>query len=214
MCFAFNFVIFHHCANAAILWHDSVFTVVPNLISGTMSSVDCSKNITGKFFKECNLCFSLMWRLIWVQNKLIIIIVVWKQCTCQILLMDKALQNCLHVLQCNHRFRSLLSFWATTPWQSFPLSLLFVRHMHAPTPTPLPQNPWLSHFLTLWPPHLEQSLPRHQALCYSLFLQKQTQDIPLLRIFQLSNIVHHPDQSVHSEWVSGWVGECVHASFA
>ena len=96
-----------------------------------MSSVDCSKNITGKFFKECNLCFSLMWRLIWVQNKLIIIIVVWKQCTCQILLMDKALQNCLHVLQCNHRFRSLLSFWATTPLQSFPLSLLFVRHTHA-----------------------------------------------------------------------------------
>ena len=49
------------------------------------------------------------------------------------------------------------------------------------------QNPWLSHFFTLWPPHLEQSPPRHQALCYSLFLQKQTQDI-FLRIFQLSNI--------------------------
>ena len=40
-----------------------------------------------------------------------------------------------------------------------------------------PQNSWLSHFLTLWPPHLEQSPPRHQALCYSLFLQKPTQDI-------------------------------------
>ena len=57
-------------------------------------------------------------------------------------------------------------------------------------------NPWLSHFLTLWPPHLEQSTPRHRALCYSFFLQKQTQDISLLRIFQLSNIVHHPYQSV------------------
>ena len=35
------------------------------------------------------------------------------------------------------------------------------------------KNPWLrifSHFQ--WPPHLEQSPPRHQALCYSLFLQK------------------------------------------
>ena len=31
---------------------------------------------------------------------------------------------------------------------------------------------------------------------YSFFLQKQTQDISLLRIFQLSNIVFHPYQSV------------------
>ena len=37
-----------------------------------------------------------------------------------------------------------------------------------------PQNPWLSHLLTLWPPHLEQSCPRHQAFCYSLFLRKPT----------------------------------------
>ena len=44
--------------------------------------------------------------------------------------------------------------------------------MHAQTPALQPQNPWLSHFFTLWPPHLEQSPPRHQALCYSLFLQK------------------------------------------
>ena len=27
-----------------------------------------------------------------------------------------------------------------------------------------------SHFLTLWPPHLEQSPPRHQALCCILSL--------------------------------------------
>ena len=38
------------------------------------------------------------------------------------------IQNCLHVLKCNHKFHSLLSFWATTPLQSFPLSLLFIRH--------------------------------------------------------------------------------------
>ena len=45
-----------------------------------------------------------------------------------------------------------------------------------------------SHF---GPPPLEQSPPRHQALCYSLFLQKPTQDISLLRIFQISNLVHY-----------------------
>ena len=106
------------------------------------------------------------------------------------------IQNCLHVLQRNHRFRSLLSFWAATPLQSFPLSPLFVRHTHAQIPTLQPQNPWLSHFLTLWPPHLEQSPPRHQALCYSLFLQKSTQDISLLRIFPLNHIVLHSHQSV------------------
>ena len=106
------------------------------------------------------------------------------------------IQNCLHVLQRNHRFRPLLSFWATMPLQSFPLSPLFVRHTHAQTPTLQPQNAWLSHFLTLWPPHLEQSSPIHQAFCYSLFLQKQTQDISLLGICQLSNIVLHPYQSI------------------
>ena len=92
----------------------------------------------------------------------------------------------MHVLQRNHRFRSLLSFWATAPLQSLPLSPLFVRHTHAQTPSLQPQNPWLSHFFTLCPPHLEQSPPRHQALCYSLFLQKQTQDIR--RHFSSQNI--------------------------
>ena len=114
------------------------------------------------------------------------------------------IQNCLHVLQHNHRFLSLLSFWAATPLQSFPLSPLFVRHTHAQNPTLQPQNPWLSHFLTLWPPHLEQSPPRHQALCYSLFLQKSTQDVSLLRIFHLNHIVLHSHQSV----------QCACASFA
>ena len=60
----------------------------------------------------------------------------------------------------------------------------------------LQQNPRLSHFLTLWPPQLEQSSPRLQALCYSLFLQKSAQDISLLRIFQLNHTVLHSHQSV------------------
>ena len=74
--------------------------------------------------------------------------------------------------------------------------LLGVRHKHAQNPMLQPQNPWLLLFLTLWPPHLEQSPPRHQALCYSLFLQKSAQDISLLRIFQLNHIVLHSHQSV------------------
>ena len=115
------------------------------------------------------------------------------------------IQNCLHVLQRNHRFRSLLSFWAATPLQSFPLSPLFIRHTQAQNPTLQLQNPWLSHFLTLWPPHLEQSPPRPQALCYSLFLEKPTQDISLLKIFQLNHIVLHSYQSVQCVCV------CVHA---
>ena len=105
------------------------------------------------------------------------------------------IQNYLHVLQRNHRFRPLLSVWATAHLQSFPLSPLLVRHTHAQTATLQPQkHPQLSHFLTFRPPHLEQSPPRHQALCKSLFLQ--TQDISLLRISPLSNTVHHLNQSV------------------
>ena len=92
--------------------------------------------------------------------------------------------------------------------QSFPLSPLFVRHTHAQNPTLQPQNPWLSHFLTLWPPRLEQSPPRHQALCYPLFIQKPTQDISLFRIFQLNHIVFHSHQSVQC------VCACMCASFA
>ena len=90
--------------------------------------------------------------------------------------------------------------------QSLPLFPLFLRHKHAQDATLQPQNPWLSHFLTLWPPHLEQSPPRHQALCYSLFLQKLTQDIFLLGIFQLNHIVFHSHQSVQYVCVS----VCVH----
>ena len=49
------------------------------------------------------------------------------------------------------------------------------------------------------------SLLRHEALCHSLFLQKSTQDISLLRIFQLNHIVLHFHQSVQC------VRACVHA---
>ena len=73
------------------------------------------------------------------------------------------IQNCLYALQHNHRFCPLLYFWATTPLQSFPLTLVFfVRHTPAQTPTLQLQTPWLSHCgLHIWntvPP------PRHQAL--------------------------------------------------
>ena len=43
-------------------------------------------------------------------------------------------------------------------------------------------------------PHIWNSLSSRHQTC-SLFLQKQTQDISLLRIFQLSNIVLYPYQS-------------------
>ena len=71
-----------------------------------------------------------------------------------------------------------------------------IRNTNAQTPTLQLQNPWLSHFHILQLQHLEQFSSRHQALCYSLFLQKPTEDIYLLRIFQLSNIVFYPYQSV------------------
>ena len=47
-------------------------------------------------------------------------------------------------------------------------------------------------------PHIWNNLPQDimQALCYSHFLQKSTQDISLLRIFQLNHIVLHSHQSV------------------
>ena len=64
--------------------------------------------------------------------------------------------------------------------------------------------------LEYWPPPLEQSPPRHQALSYSLFLQKPTQDISLLRIFQLNHIVLHSYQSVQCVCVCVCVCVYVH----
>ena len=87
------------------------------------------------------------------------------------------IENCLHALQLrNHRFCPLLSFW-----QSFPaISVLRQTGMPMQTPTLQPRSPWLSHFLTfgsyVWNNNYYLP-PRQQALCDSLFLQKQTQDI-------------------------------------
>ena len=74
------------------------------------------------------------------------------------------IQNWLHVLQRNHRFCPVLSFWATTQLQPLCRSLRsssdtrmlkLQEFNHKP--------PWLSHFLTLPSPHLEQSPPTHYA---------------------------------------------------
>ena len=67
---------------------------------------------------------------------------------------------------------------------------------------------------TLWPPHLAihtpvptfGTIPRR--LCCTLFLQKQTQDISLLQIFQLSNTAHHPHQSVCASCTQLRVNPC------
>ena len=72
----------------------------------------------------------------------------------------------------------------------------FVRHTHAQTPTLQPQNPWLSHFLTLWPPYLEHSL--RQDIRHS----------DTLSSFK-SHIVFHSYQSAQSVCVSVCV-VCVH----
>ena len=99
------------------------------------------------------------------------------------------IQNCLYVLQLNHWFRPLLPFWSDAAVQPFPLSLLLIRHMHTQTLTLQPQSSGVSFSLLFWSSHLEQPPPRHQTLYYSLFLQKQTQDISFLWAYQLSNTV-------------------------
>ena len=81
-----------------------------------------------------------------------------------------------------------------------------IRSTNAQTPRLQLQNPWLSHFLILQLPHQEQFSPRHQALCYSLFLQSKTQDIPLYQIFHLANTALHP--SLYSVCVWVWVCVC------
>ena len=82
------------------------------------------------------------------------------------------------------------SFCVATPLPSFPLCPLFVRHTHAQTRKLQPQNPCLSHF----GPHIWYNLL--QDIRHSLFLQKQTQDTFLLRIFHLSKLVLHPYHDV------------------
>ena len=68
----------------------------------------------------------------------------------------------------------------------------------------------LSHILA----HTSGKLPpKTSGYSESLFLQKQTQDISLLRIFQCSNIFLHPYQSVQCVCVCvcGWMCVCVRA---
>ena len=91
------------------------------------------------------------------------------------------------------------------------LALSALHQAHASqTPTLQLQNPWLSHLLQ--PQHLEQFSLRHQALLYSLFLQRQTQDISLLRILLLSSIVLQPYQSVQCVCVCVCVCVCMSVS--
>ena len=93
-------------------------------------------------------------------------------------LMNK-IQNCLHVL----------SFWAATPLQSFPVSPLFVRHTHAQNPSLQLQNSWPLHFLTLWPPHLEQSPPSGTVL---LSLPSKANSFLFSEHISICNTVLHP----------------------
>ena len=108
-------------------------------------------------------------------------------------------QNCTPLLQQLHRL-------PTSEWIKYKTSCMCYNAITASAPS------YLSELLHLYSPsrslrsssdtcmlkiqcfnhkthgfctfsHLEQSPPRHQALCYSLFLQKPTQDISLLRIF-------------------------------
>ena len=82
----------------------------------------------------------------------------------------------LHWLPISERIKyktACISFWAATPLQSFPLFPLIVRHMHAQNPTLQLQNHGIRTF-SYFGPHIWNNLPRHQELCYSLFLQKPT----------------------------------------
>ena len=117
------------------------------------------------------------------------------------------IQNCLNYVTTQSQVSLPLIFLnyctiTVLPYVSFP-------HTHTCLPKLQPQNPWLLHCLIFWSPHLEQSPPRRQALYYSLFLQKQTQDISLLQIFQLSNTVLYPYTSAQCVCVCVRVRVCV-----
>ena len=82
--------------------------------------------------------------------------------------------------------------------QPFPLS----RSLSDTCVPELQRNSWLfSHF----GPHSR----RHQALCYSLLLQKHTQDVSLLQIFQLTSTGIHPGLSLQCVCVCVWGGGCI-----
>ena len=89
-------------------------------------------------------------------------------------------------------------------------SILFLRSFSSvaleTVPVLLSMAFTLSHTLTSTSGTIS---PKTSGECYSLFLQKQTKDISLLGIFQLSNTVLHPHQPVQYVCVCVCVCACV-----
>ena len=106
------------------------------------------------------------------------------------------IQNCLHVLQCNHRFHSLLSFWAATLTFTVLPALSALRQTHTRSKSNTSTTKPMAFALSHTGPHIWNNLPQDIGHSATLFLQKPTQDIYLLRIFQLNHIVLHSCQSV------------------
>ena len=74
--------------------------------------------------------------------------------------------NTILLSHVKHSHKFFLSYLFELPHLYNPsCSLGSLSDTHAQTPVLPPQNPWLSFILSLWSPHLEQSPPRHQALC-------------------------------------------------
>ena len=123
------------------------------------------------------------------------------------------IQNCLHVLQRNHRFRSLLSFWAATPLQGRTPALSALRQTHARSKSnDSTANPMAFELSLTLAPTSGTISPKTSGtllLSHSLFLQKPTQDISFLRIFQLKHIVLLSYQSVQCVCVRACVRACV-----
>ena len=87
MCFVFGFVIFHLWVSAAMhQQEDYAYMVIPNPISGIVSSVNCLENITDEFAKVWNFCFSPKRQPVWVQNRSYYSL---EKPVCRILFIDK-----------------------------------------------------------------------------------------------------------------------------
>ena len=61
------------------------------------------------------------------------------------------------MFQSYKRFWSCLPLWTATCLHSVSYTTLFFWHTHAENPTIQTQNSWLSHFLLLWTPRLENT---------------------------------------------------------
>ena len=98
------------------------------------------------------------------------------------------IQNCLHVLQRNYRLRPLVSFWTHFTFTVLPA----VPALH-PADTRMLQlqrrNRRTHGFRTFSPfgPNVWNNLRQNMMHSAALYLQKQTRDLSLLRIFQLCN---------------------------